>query len=90
MSDERVRAERSQEAMSSEHVTWLWEGFRAGQPVDCPRDENLMAVAVDGSSGAYRLICVGCGHATPWFESKPGETIHLRGRTSMPPPPMRD
>ena len=83
MTEERVRAERTAEAMTPDHVTWLWEAFRSGRPVDCPKDEDLLAVAVDGSAGAYRLVCVRCGHATPWFESKLGEPLRLRDRTLL-------
>ena len=83
--DDRVRAEASTEAMTDEHVAELWSAFKAGKLVVCPRDEDAMAVAVDGAMGAYRLICVGCGHATPWFEAK-ASGVRIRGMSSRPPP----
>jgi hypothetical protein len=86
MADELVRAEADADAMTLEHVSGLWDAFRSGRPVICTRDEVAMAVSVDSTIGAYRLVCVACGHATPWFESKPGQGIRLRGLSSRPPP----
>lgn len=80
-----VRAADSSEAMNEEHVTALWSAFKEGKPVICSRDENQMAVAVDGAMGLYRLICVGCGHSTPWFEAKM-RGVRIRGMSSRPPP----
>jgi hypothetical protein len=53
-----------------EAIAPLWEVFRKGGVVDCPRDAGPMALSVDGMATAYRLVCVKCGLATPWFEAK--------------------
>lgn len=70
--------------MTEEVVRELWHQFRAGKEVSCPSDHMPMAVAVDGAMGCYRLVCVTCGTATPWFEAK-GETVRVRGQSSPPP-----
>ncbi|MBK6696138.1 MAG: hypothetical protein IPG50_28665 [Myxococcales bacterium] len=70
--------------MTDDLVRALWLVFRAGKAVSCPSDDNAMAVAVDGSMGCYRLVCVACGTATPWFEAK-GEGIRVRAQSSPPP-----
>jgi hypothetical protein len=70
----------------AEHVTDLWNEFRAGNVVHCPRCKHSMAASVDGASAAYRLVCVFCGHATPWFEAKLGMITHVRGNSTRPPP----
>ncbi len=85
MPEDTVRAEATQEAMSLEHVTVLWDGFRDGRVVICARDGGSMAANVDCTMGTYRLVCVSCGHATPWFECKPGTGVRLRGTSSIPP-----
>lgn len=73
------------EGMTEEHVAALWSAFKEGKSVVCPRDGDKMAVSVDGSMGLYRLVCVGCGHATPPFESRL-QGVRLRGMSSRPPP----
>ncbi len=72
--------------ISEELVASLWTAFRTGKKVACPRDKNAMAANVDGASGSYRLVCVACGHATPWFEAKLGMVTHVRGTSTRPPP----
>ncbi|HEX7664847.1 MAG TPA: hypothetical protein VF407_10060 [Polyangiaceae bacterium] len=72
--------------IGEELVSALWNDFRAGKTVGCPRDKNAMAANVDGASGSYRLVCVACGHATPWFEAKLGIITHVRGTSTRPPP----
>jgi len=73
--------------ISPEHVAALWNDFRSGGAVKCPRCEGAMAASVDGASASYRLVCVPCGHATPWFEAKLGIVTHVRGTSTRPPPP---
>ncbi|MGH7284951.1 MAG: hypothetical protein ACRELY_25775 [Polyangiaceae bacterium] len=68
-------------------VASLWNDFRVGKVVECPRDKGPMAASVDGASASYRLVCVRCGHATPWFEAKLGIVTHVRGTSTRPPPP---
>lgn len=46
-----------------------WDDFRAGRGVSCARDGDPVALCVDGSAGAYRFVCVGCGSSSPWFEA---------------------
>ena len=72
--------------ISPELVAELWNEFRSGASVKCPRDGGPMAASVDGASAAYRLVCVHCGHATPWFEAKLGIVTHVRGTSTRPPP----
>jgi hypothetical protein len=47
-----------------------------------------MALAVDATAHAYRMICVRCGAASPWFESQ-ANGIHVRSGTSSMPAPAR-
>src|SRR5579864_4316557 len=47
----------------------VWDGFRSGGPVFCPRDSWPLALAVDAAAATYRFVCVRCGSASPWFES---------------------
>jgi hypothetical protein len=70
--------------ISVEELGPLWDAFRAGKPVVCPREGGAVAVAVDATAHAYRLVCVRCGAATPWFES-PITGVRVRtGTSSMP------
>ena len=56
--------------ITPEELLPLWDAFRQGAaPVPCPRDGGPVAVAVDATSHAYRMICVRCGAASSWFES---------------------
>ena len=71
--------------ISPEELGPLWDVFRKGKPVPCPRDGGSIAVAVDATSHAYRLICVRCGAATPWFESPPTGVVRVRTGTSSIP-----
>jgi hypothetical protein len=70
--------------MTDELVRDLWTVYRAGKDVVCPSDGNAMAIAVDGAMGCYRLVCVTCGTATPWFEAK-GDGIRVRAQSTPPP-----
>ncbi len=56
---------------SVEELGSVWDRFRAGGVVACPRDGAPMALAVDAAAGAYRFVCTSCGTASPWFESGP-------------------
>jgi hypothetical protein len=56
----------------------VWDSFREGAPVSCPRDSGAMALAVDAAASAYRFVCTDCGNSSPWFESGPGG-MRIRG-----------
>ena len=56
----------------------VWDRFRDGDVVLCPKDQGPMALAVDAAAGAYRFVCTCCGNASPWFESGPGG-MRIRG-----------
>ncbi|MFO0667876.1 MAG: hypothetical protein U0174_28240 [Polyangiaceae bacterium] len=51
-----------------EEIEPLWTLYRTGEAGRCPRDGGNIALAVEGSSRAYRLVCTQCGISTPWFE----------------------
>lgn len=53
----------------AEDLRSVWDEFRAGGVVACPRDGAPLALAVDASAGAYRFVCTRCGTSSPWFES---------------------
>ena len=73
--------------ITPEELAPRWETFRKGAPARCPRDEGPLAVAVDATAHAYRMICVACGAASPWFEHGPARGIVIRtGTSSMPAP----
>ena len=65
----------------NDDVARLWSRFRAGDVVPCLRDDGLSALAVDGAAKSYRLICVKCGLASPWFGTTPTGLV-LRGHAS--------
>jgi hypothetical protein len=69
--------------ITAEELIPLWETWKAGN-VYCPRDGGPMALAVDGAAHAYRIVCVKCGAASPWFEAKPAG-LHVRTGTSSVP-----
>jgi hypothetical protein len=58
-------------------VQELWETYRAGQLVLCPEDGTPMAIAIDGTSRAYRFVCVVSGLATPWFSIQDDKRVLL-------------
>jgi transcription elongation factor Elf1 len=69
-------------------VSKLWAKFRAGDVVACPRCAELasMALAVEGASKSYRLVCTRCGLSTPWFEpTVQGESQDLILRFELDP-----
>jgi hypothetical protein len=85
MSDPGVTlAEAAYRPIATDELVPLWERFRQGKTVDCPRDGGPVAIAVDAVSHAYRMICVCCGAASPWFESRPGGIRVRSGTSSMP------
>jgi hypothetical protein len=87
MSDQAGKAEASAgKPISTEELLPRWDAFREGKQVVCPRDGGAMALAVDATAHAYRLICVDCGAASPWFESKPSGVNVRSGTSSMPAP----
>jgi hypothetical protein len=66
---------------SAEEVRAAWDQFREGAVVRCARDGAHVALAVDATAGAYRLVCTRCGAASFWFESDPQG---IRFRTLLP------
>jgi hypothetical protein len=76
--------ETAHRPISQEELGPLWDIFRAGKPVVCPREGGAVAVAVDATAHAYRMVCVRCGAATPWFESPPTGVRVRTGTSSMP------
>ncbi len=84
MDDRSASADAAQREITPEELLPLWESFRGGAPIACPREGGPIAIAVDATAHAYRMICVRCGAASSWFESKP-TGIHVRtGTSSMP------
>ena len=77
-------AELAHRPISEDELGPLWNLFRAGRPAQCPRDGGPVAVAVDATAHAYRMICVRCGAATPWFESSLSGVRVRTGTSSMP------
>jgi hypothetical protein len=77
-------------AMSEEEVARLWQRFRRGAVAPCPRDGAPLALAVDGSAKAYRLVCTQCGNASQWFEASlpesDGDCVTVRGDETERPP----
>ncbi len=71
---------------SLEELQDVWNQFRAGASVPCPRDGAPLALAVDGAAGLYRFICTGCITASPWFESD-ARGIRIRGHSESGPAP---
>lgn len=56
-------------------VAKVWERFKSGDLVGCPKCDGSMALAVEGSSKSYRLVCTQCGTSTPWFEPSGADLI---------------
>jgi hypothetical protein len=79
-------AELAYRPFTTDEFVRLWERFREGHPIECPRDSGPMAVAVDPAAQAYRMVCVCCGAASPWFESRNGGIRIRSGTSSMPAP----
>jgi hypothetical protein len=77
-------SETARGPISLDELGPLWDTFRAGKPVVCPREGGAVAVGVDATAHAYRLVCVRCGAATPWFESPPTGVRVRTGTSSMP------
>lgn len=71
--------------LSSPEVVALWAKWRAGDVVPCPRDGMSVALAVDGAAKSYRLVCVQCGLASPWFGTTPsGLVFRNTGGATLP------
>jgi hypothetical protein len=64
---------------SSAEVSAAWDIFRAGGVAPCPADGAPLALAVDGTSLVYRLVCVKCGASSGWFEASFGGKLKMRG-----------
>jgi hypothetical protein len=77
-------ADTARRPISEQELGPLWDLFRAGKPVLCPREGGPVAVAVDSTAHAYRMICVRCGAATPWFESSLSGVRVRTGTSSIP------
>jgi hypothetical protein len=72
--------------IATEELGPLWDAWRAGKTVPCPRDRGPMALAVDAGAQAYRLVCVRCGNASLWFETAPSGIQVRTGTSSFPAP----
>jgi hypothetical protein len=72
--------------ISTEELGPLWESWRHGNTVPCPRDGGPLALAVDAGAQAYRLVCVRCGMASLWFETAPSGIQVRTGTSSFPAP----
>jgi hypothetical protein len=77
-------ADTARRPISEQELGPLWDLFRTGKPVLCPREGGPVAVAVDSTAHAYRMICVHCGAATPWFESSLSGVRVRTGTSSIP------
>ena len=78
--------EESPNVISAVAVGRLWDQFREGIQVICPRDSGPLALAVDGAAKAYRLVCTSCGMASPWLASSvAGITVRGPTPTLIPP-----
>lgn len=55
-----------------EGIKEAWAGFKNGGVVTCPTTGAQLSLSVDGATGAYRLVCSGCGFPSPWFNAGPG------------------
>ncbi|MDP9149097.1 MAG: hypothetical protein M3O36_04030 [Myxococcota bacterium] len=64
---------------SAEELRILWNRFRTGVVVSCPRDKGPLALAVDGAAGVYRFVCTDCGVSSAWFEPGLVGAIRIRG-----------
>jgi hypothetical protein len=87
--DDRASDATAIRPISVEELGPLWDAFRKGKQVPCPRDAGPLALAVDATAHAYRMICVKCGAASPWFEATATGAIHVRSGTSSMPAPSR-
>lgn len=72
--------------ISTEELGALFDAWRSGKTVPCPGDRGPMALAVDASAQAYRLVCVRCGNASLWFETAPSGIQVRTGTSSFPAP----
>ncbi len=82
--------EDSPNVISAATASRLWDKFREGAGVTCPRDDGPLAVAVDGAAKAYRLVCTSCGMASPWFGSSvTGIAVRGPSPTLVPPPDVQ-
>jgi hypothetical protein len=59
-------------------VADVWARWKYGEVVPCPKSDGALALAVEGTSKAYRLICTTCGTSTPWFQAN-GDSLVLHG-----------
>ena len=76
-------------ALSDADVVRLWDSFKMGAVVKCPKDDAPLALAVDGAAKSYRLVCTRCGNASLWFETT-GGAIQVRNAEELPGPGADD
>lgn len=81
-----IAPDGSVKPISTEELAPLWETWKHGHGVTCPRDRGPVALAVDAASQAYRLVCVSCGTASLWFETAPTGIQVRTGTSSFPAP----
>lgn len=63
---------------TTREVADVWARFKNGEVVPCPKKDGALALAVEGTGKAYRLICTTCGTSTPWFQTH-GDKLTLHG-----------
>ena len=85
-SRDTLPARGSRKGFEESDVGALWERYRSGESVACPRDGGNLALSIDGAAQIYRFVCNRCGTASPWFGmTRIGLVVQERMAT-MPPP----
>ena len=85
MADVEKPNDGSQALGSADDLRIIWNHFRTGVVVSCPRDAAPLALAVDGAAGVYRFVCTACGAGSAWFESGPIGGLRIRGHSQAGP-----
>jgi hypothetical protein len=76
-------------SLSESDVSAIWEQFKSGAVVRCPKDDAPLALAVDGAAKSYRLVCTRCGNASLWFETN-GGAVQVRNADEPSGPGLDD
>lgn len=61
-----------------------WEAFQRGSVASCPLDGEPMALAAAPDADTYRLVCVQCGQASPWFAVNLAQLYILKHGGGLP------